>query len=118
MPVITESPANESHHTVEATRQARSRSPFVSSSLKIGTNAAPSAASATSERIRFGIWYATVKALIASPCTVKIHAAAASRSMPTRRLAPVATAKSAVETAMRRRSGASGAAGAARLRGG
>ena len=50
--------------------------------LKIGTKAAPSAASATSERIRLGIWYATVKALIASPCTVKIHAAAASRSMP------------------------------------
>ena len=78
--------------------------------MKIGTNAAPSAASATSERIRFGIWYATVKALIASPCTVKIHAVAASRSMPTSRLAPVATANSAVETAMRRRSGASGAA--------
>ena len=110
MPVTAESPANESHQTVEATRQARSRSPFVSSSLKIGTKAAPSAASATSERIRLGIWYATVKALIASPCTVKIHAAAASRSMPTRRLAPVATANSAVETAMRRRSGASGAA--------
>ncbi len=82
MPVITESPANESHQTVEATRQARSRSPRSSSPLKIGTKAAPSAASATSERIRLGIWYATVKALIASPCTVKIHAAAASRNMP------------------------------------
>ena len=49
---------------VEATRQARAFSPFSSSSLKTGTKAEESAASATSARTRFGIWNATVKALI------------------------------------------------------
>ena len=49
---------------VEATRHARLRSPFSSSSLKTGTNADESAASATSARTRFGIWKAIVNALI------------------------------------------------------
>ena len=53
-----------SQKIVDATRQARTRSPFSSSSLKTGTNAPESAASATSARTRFGIWNATVKALI------------------------------------------------------
>ena len=50
---------------LEATRQARCLSPFSSRSVKTGTNAELSAASATSDRIRFGIWNAIVKALIA-----------------------------------------------------
>ena len=53
-----------SQKSVDATRQARARSPFSSSSLKTGTNAPESAASATSARTRFGIWNATVNALI------------------------------------------------------
>ena len=57
-------PSSISQKRVDATRQARLRSPFSSSSLKTGTNAEESAASATSERRRFGTWKATVKALI------------------------------------------------------
>ena len=57
-------PSSKSQKRVEATRQARLRSPFSSSSLKTGTNADESAASATSARTRFGTWKATVKALI------------------------------------------------------
>ena len=53
-----------SQKIVDATRHARVRSPFSSSSLKTGTNAPESAASATSARTRFGIWNATVNALI------------------------------------------------------
>ena len=56
--------SSSSQKSVDATRQARRRSPFSSSSLKTGTNAPESAASATSARTRFGIWNATVKALI------------------------------------------------------
>ena len=59
-----------SQKSVEATRHARFRSPFSSSSLKTGTNAPESAASATSARTRFGIWIATVNALM-SPETPK-----------------------------------------------
>ena len=58
------SPRSISQKSVEATRQARFRSPFSSSSLKTGTNAEESAASATRARIRFGIWNAIVNALI------------------------------------------------------
>ena len=57
------SPSSINQKSVDATRQARLRSPFVSSSLKTGTNAEESAASATSERTRFGTWNATVNAL-------------------------------------------------------
>ena len=56
-------PSSISQKSVEATRQARLRSPFSSSSLKTGTKAEESAASATSDRKRFGTWKATVKAL-------------------------------------------------------
>ncbi len=56
-------PSSISQKSVEATRQARLRSPFSSSSLKTGTNADERAASATSERTRFGTWNATVNAL-------------------------------------------------------
>ena len=62
-----------SQKSVEATRQARFFSPFSSSSLKTGTNAPESAASATSARTRFGIWIATVNALM-SPETPKKYA--------------------------------------------
>ena len=58
------SPSSISQKRVEATRQARRRSPFSISSLNTGTNAEESAASATSARIRFGIWNAIVNALI------------------------------------------------------
>ena len=61
--VIAPRPSRRSQKRVEATRQARLRSPFSSSSLKTGTNADESAASATSERMRFGTWKATVNAL-------------------------------------------------------
>ena len=60
--MIALSPSSISQNRLDATRQARLRSPFSSSSLKTGTNADESAASATSARIRFGIWNATVKA--------------------------------------------------------
>ena len=62
--VSAPSPSSISQKSVDATRQARLRSPFSSSSLKTGTNADESAASATSERMRFGTWKATVNALI------------------------------------------------------
>ena len=58
------STSRTSQKTVEATRQARRRSPFSSRSLKTGTNAPERAASARSARTRFGIWNATVNALI------------------------------------------------------
>ena len=58
------STSSTSQKIVEATRQARLRSPFSSSSLKTGTNAPERAASASSARTRFGIWNATVNALI------------------------------------------------------
>ena len=53
-----------SQKIVEARRHARARSPFSSSSLKTGTNAPESAWSAIRARTRFGIWNATVNALI------------------------------------------------------
>ena len=62
--VIAPRPRRRSQKRVEATRQARLRSPFSSSSLKTGTKAEESAASATRARTRFGTWNATVKALI------------------------------------------------------
>ena len=49
---------------LDATRHARLRSPFSSSSLKTGTNAEESAASATSARTVFGTRNATSNALI------------------------------------------------------
>ncbi len=58
------SPSSISQRRLEATRQARFRSPFSRSSLKTGTNADESAASATRARMRFGSWNATVKELI------------------------------------------------------
>ena len=57
-------PSSISQKRLDATRHARRRSPFSSNSLKTGTNADDSAASATSARTRFGIWKAIVKALI------------------------------------------------------
>ena len=59
------SPSSTSQNRLEATRQARLRSPFSSSSLKTGTKADESAASATSARTVFGIRNATSNALIA-----------------------------------------------------
>jgi hypothetical protein len=64
-------PSSKSQKRLDATRQARARSPFSSSSLKTGTNAEESAASATSARTRFGTWNATVNALIPAPSTPK-----------------------------------------------
>ena len=62
--MIAVRPRSTSQKSVEATRHARLRSPFSSSSLKTGTKAPERAASATSARTRFGIRNATVKALI------------------------------------------------------
>ncbi len=64
------SPRSMSQKIVEATRQARARSPRSRSSLKTGTKAEESAVSAASARIRFGTWKATVNALI-GPSTPK-----------------------------------------------
>ena len=69
-PVAAPRTMRTSQIRLEASRQARSRCSFSSSSLKTGTNAAPSAMSAASARTRFGTWNATVKALI-SPSTPK-----------------------------------------------
>ena len=63
-------PRSVSQKSVDATRHARCFSPRSRSSLKTGTKAPERAASATSERTRFGIWIATVKALI-FPATPK-----------------------------------------------
>ena len=62
--MIAPRPSSRSQNSVDATRHARFFSPFSRSSLKTGTNADESAASATSERMRFGTWKATVNALI------------------------------------------------------
>ena len=56
--------SSTSQKRLDATRQARRRSPFSSSSVNTGTKADCRAASATSARTRFGTWNATVKALI------------------------------------------------------
>ena len=68
--VIPPRPSSRIQNRLEATAQARRRSPFTSSSLKTGTNADVKAMSATSARIRFGIWNAIVNALM-SPATPK-----------------------------------------------
>ena len=73
-----------SQKIVDATRQARARSPFSRSSLKTGTNAPESAVSATSARTRFGIWNATVNALIL-PAAPNVYAAIISRTSPSTR---------------------------------
>ena len=59
-------PSSISQKSVDATRQARFLS-FSRRSVKTGTNADESAASATSARKRFGSWNATVNALILPP---------------------------------------------------
>ena len=63
--VMPPSPSRTSQNRLEATRHARLRSPFSSSSLKTGTKADERAASATSARTVFGIRNATSNALIA-----------------------------------------------------
>src|SRR5829696_1033241 len=92
-----------SQKTVDAMRQARSRSPRSRSSLKTGTNAAESAASATSARTRFGIWKATVNALIPAPSTPNSPRTTISRTRPRMRERPVASEKTAVDHASRER---------------
>jgi hypothetical protein len=62
--VALPSPTRIIQKSVEATRQARARSPFSRSSLKTGTNAEESAASATSARTVFGIRKAISNALM------------------------------------------------------
>jgi hypothetical protein len=57
-------PMSISQKSVEATRQARARSPFSSSSPNTGTKAPESAESATRARMVFGIRNAISKALI------------------------------------------------------
>ena len=102
-----------SQKIVEATRQARTRSPFSRSSLKTGTKAPESAVSATSARTRLGIWNATVKALI-RPAAPNAYAATISRTSPRTRERAVAAPKIAVERASRRRCARSSASTASR----
>ena len=102
------SPSSISQKRLDATRQARRRSPLSSRSLKTGTNADDRAASATSARTRFGIWNATVKALI-RPETPKKYDATISRTSPSTRESAVASPKIALETASRRAGGSAGA---------
>ena len=87
-----------SQKIVDATRQARARSPFTSRSLKMGTNAADSAESATSDRTVFGMRKAISNALI-GPLMPKTAACAISRTRPMTREIPVATAKMTPERA-------------------
>ena len=94
-------PSRSSQKRLDATRHARALSPFSSSSLKTGTKAPDKAASATSARIRFGTWNATVNALI-SPATPKYLRATISRTRPATRERPVASEKIAVDQASRR----------------
>ena len=63
-------PSRVSQKSDEATRQARLRSPFSSRSLKTGTNADESAASATSARIVLGTRNAMLNAFT-GPLTPK-----------------------------------------------
>jgi hypothetical protein len=65
--------------------------------LKTGTNDAPSAESATSERTVFGTLLATTKAL-AGADTPSSCAEMTSRANPSRRETPVAALNSAAET--------------------
>ena len=81
-----------SQKIVDATRHARARSPFSSSSLNTGTNAPESAVSATSARTRFGIWNATVNALT-RPAAPNAYAATISRTSPSTRDSAVAAPK-------------------------
>ena len=60
--VITPSTARISPNSAPARLNASRRRPLSSSSVKTGTKAAESAASANSERIRFGTWKASVNA--------------------------------------------------------
>ena len=76
-----------SQKSVDATRHARCRSPFSSSSLNTGTNAPESAASARSARTTFGMRIATVNALM-SPVTPKKYALTISRTRPSTREIP------------------------------
>ena len=92
---ISASVANVS--ALEATRQARSRSPLTSSSLNTGTNEAPRAESATSERTVLGTLLATTKAL-AGADTPSSCAEMISRTSPSTRETPVAALNSAAET--------------------
>ena len=69
-PVSAPSRAVMRLNTLQATVSASRLRPFSSSSVKTGTKAPWSAASANSARMRFGTWKATVNADIA-PLTPK-----------------------------------------------
>ena len=88
--VIAVRPRSRSQIRLDATRQARARSPFSRSSVKTGTKAPVSAASATSARTRFGTWKATVNALMPAPSTPKNPRTTISRTSPRTRERPVA----------------------------
>ena len=91
-------PISISQKRVDATRQARFRSPFTSRSLNTGTNAEESAESATSDRTVFGIRKAISNALI-RPVMPKSAAATISRARPRMREIPVASEKMTPERA-------------------
>src|SRR3954464_11694131 len=87
-----------------ASRNASRRLPCSSRSVNTGTNAALSAASANSERMRFGTWKAMVNAEKA-PEVPKNDDATISRTSPAMRDRPVAAEKIAVLRAMPRLGG-------------
>src|SRR3954451_23682642 len=99
--VIAPRIARISTNRVLASRNASRLRSFSSSSVKTGTKAALSAASANSERIRLGTWNAIVNALNA-PDVPKNDDATISRTSPAMRESPVAAEKIAVLRAMPR----------------
>src|SRR5436189_17651 len=100
--VIAPRIARISTNSVLASRNASRLRFCSSSSVKTGTNAALSAASANSERTRLGTWKAIVKAENA-PEVPKYDDATISRTSPAIRERPVAAEKIAVLRAMPRR---------------
>src|SRR4051794_33942929 len=88
-------------NSVLASWKASRLRPFSSSSVNTGTKAALSAASANSERTRFGTWKAIVNAENA-PDVPKYDDATISRTSPAMRDRPVAAEKIAVLRAMPR----------------
>src|SRR3954451_21527298 len=99
--VIAPRIARISTNSVLASRNASRLRFCSSSSVKTGTNAALSAASANSERTRLGTWKAIVKAENA-PEVPKYDDATISRTSPAMRESPVAAEKIAVLRAMPR----------------
>ncbi len=109
--VALPSPTRIIQKSVEAIRQARARSPFSRSSLKTGTNAEESAASATSAAHGVRDQEGDLER-VDGATDAEVISATISRASPSTRESPVAPAKIAVDQA--RRLGGGGSPGAAR----